>query len=322
MEYKFPERTRFLVTGGAGFIGSNLVEELLHLGYYVRVLDNFMTGKRENIREFMDDNNFELIEGDIRDFDTCMTACNNIDYVFHEAALGSVPRSIKDPLLSNDVNVSGFLNMVYAAKENKVKGFIYASSSSVYGDSAILPKVEGTEGSVLSPYALTKKADEMYATLFNKLYDLPTVGLRYFNVYGPKQDPESIYAAVIPIFINKLINNEEVTINGDGTNSRDFTYVEDVVQANIKACLCSDKCRGNIYNIGYGGRTTIAQLYDDIRIILSRKEKIHYSDTREGDVQHSYSSIKKAHDDFDYIPKYNIDSGLKKTVGWYHKKKN
>lgn len=320
MQINIPKDSRFLVTGGAGFIGSNIVEELLKRGYYVRAIDNFINGKKENIEAFIDNKNFEFIKGDIRNLKNCMEACKNIDYVLHQAALGSVPRSIKEPTLSNDINVSGFVNMLYASKENKIKKFVYASSSSVYGDSKSLPKKEGEEGNLLSPYALTKKIDEMYAKLFYELYGLPTIGLRYFNVYGPKQDENSIYSAVIPIFINKLIKNQQAIINGDGTNSRDFTFVKDVVKANILSCMCNESCFGEVYNIGYGGNTTITELYNNIKKILSKNITPIYSSQREGDISHSHASIKKANKALKYVPEYNIDEGLKHTINWYKKK--
>lgn len=316
------KKITFLVTGGAGFIGSNIVERLLNEGYKVRVLDNLITGKIENISEFLNNKNFEFIKGDIRDIDTCMKACEKVDYVLHEAALGSVPRSINNPLLTNEINVSGTLNMLYSAKENNVKRFIYASSSSVYGDSLELPKKEGKEGNVLSPYAATKKIDEIYADVFKKVYGLSIIGLRYFNVYGPKQDPNSIYSAVIPLFINGIMENKQVTINGDGETSRDFTYVEDVVQANIKACLSNEKYSGNVYNIAYGGRTTLNDLYHKIAETLNSDIKPIYSETRKGDIKHSNADITKASNDLLYLPKFNIDLGLKKTIDWYIKKKN
>ena len=316
------KKITFLVTGGAGFIGSNIVERLLKEGYKVKVLDNLITGKIENIEEFFSNKNFKFIKGDIRDIDTCMKACEKVDYVLHEAALGSVPRSIKNPLLTNEINVSGTLNMLYSAKENNVKRFIYASSSSVYGDSLELPKKEGKEGNVLSPYAATKKINEIYADIFKKVYGLSVIGLRYFNVYGPKQDPNSIYSAVIPVFINGIMENKQVTINGDGETSRDFTYVEDVVEANINACLSNQNNSGNIYNIAYGGRITLNDLYFKISEILNSDIKPIYSETRKGDIKHSNADITKAKNDLLYLPKFNIDLGLKKTIDWYIKKKN
>ncbi len=320
MDYSKLKGQRILVTGGAGFIGSNIVAKLLDLGCYVKVIDNLITGKKENIVEFMDNNNFEFILGDIRDYDLCLKVCDNIDYVIQQAALGSVPRSIENPLLSNDININGFLNILYASVQKKVKRFIYASSSSVYGDLEKLPKVEDKIGNPLSPYALNKKVDELYAILFNKIYGIETIGLRYFNVYGPKQDPNSKYSAVIPLFINNILNNKESYINGDGTNSRDFTYVEDAVNANINACLVDSSSCCSIYNIAYGGRTTIKELYDKISEITNLKANIIYQNERKGDIKHSNASIEKAKKKLNYIPIYDISEGLKKTIKWYQKK--
>lgn len=319
---EFNKSTRFLVTGGAGFIGSNITKYLLDKGYSVRVLDNFMTGKKSNIKEFFKNPKFELIEGDICDIDTCLKSCDGIDYVFQEAALGSVSRSIEDPLLSNKINILGFLNMLHAAYLKKVKRFIHASSSSVYGDSPELPKVEGKEGNILSPYGITKKTDELYGNLYTKLFKLPTIGLRYFNVYGPKQDPKSVYAAVIPLFINDVIDDKQVYINGDGNNSRDFTYVDDVVEANIKACLCDEKYCGDVYNIGHAGKTTINDLYNKICSILSKKPNAIYRQERPGDVKHSNASIDKAEKILGYKTHIDIDEGLRRTIEFYINNKN
>lgn len=320
MDYSKLKGQKILVTGGAGFIGSNIVAKLLDLGCYVKVIDNLITGKKENIMEFMDNDNFEFVLGDIRDYDLCLKVCDDMDYVIQQAALGSVPRSIDNPLLSNDININGFLNILYASVQKKVKRFIYASSSSVYGDLEKLPKVEDEIGNPLSPYALNKKVDELYAVLFNKLYGIETIGLRYFNVYGPKQDPNSIYSAVIPLFINNILNNKESYINGDGINSRDFTYVEDVVNANINACLADSSSCCNVYNIAYGGRTTIKELYDKISEITNLKVDITYKNERKGDIKHSNASIKKANEKLNYRPVYDIGEGLKKTIKWYQKK--
>ncbi|MDD3392673.1 MAG: SDR family oxidoreductase [Bacilli bacterium] len=322
MDYSQLENKRILVTGGAGFIGSNIVKRLLDLGCYVKVLDNLITGKKENIEEFMNNDHFEFIEGDIRDFNLCLNVCDDIDYVLHEAALGSVPRSIENPLLSHDINVNGFVNMLYASVQKKVKRFIYASSSSVYGDLEKLPKVEQETGNPLSPYALNKKVDELYALLFNKIYNIETIGLRYFNVYGPKQDPKSKYAAVIPLFINNIVNNQKSYINGDGTNTRDFTYVQDVVNANVNACLADSSSCGNVYNIAYGGRVTIQKLYDMISEILGIFIDPLYREERIGDIKHSNADIQKAKEKILYNPIYSIEEGLKKTINWYKKKTN
>lgn len=316
---KFPENTKFLVTGGAGFIGSNLVETILKLGYSVRVLDNFSTGKRENIEEFLKNDRFELLEGDIRDIETCKQACAGIDYVLHQAAWGSVPRSIQMPVLYEEINVKGHLNMMQAARENKVKKFVYASSSSVYGDHPVLPKKEGVEGRVLSPYALTKKINEEYADLYYRIYGLPTIGMRYFNVFGKKQDPNGFYAAVIPKFVKQLLANERPQINGDGETSRDFTYIDNVVQANLKACLAEEEASGEAFNIAYGGRETLNNLYDKLCKLLNKDIKPIYKEERAGDIRHSNANISKARKLLGYEPEYSLESGLELTIEWYKK---
>lgn len=313
----FPKETKFLVTGGAGFIGSNLVETILKLGYKVRVLDNFSTGKKENIAEFLENKNFELIEGDIRDIEDCQKACIGVDYVLHQAAWGSVPRSIELPLEYEEINVKGHLNMMQAAKENNIKKFVYASSSSVYGDDERLPKKEGEEGRVLSPYALTKKINEEYADLYFRVYGLDTIGLRYFNVFGRKQDPNGFYAAVIPKFVKQLLNNETPQINGDGETSRDFTYIENVVQANLKACLAKKEASGQAFNIAYGGRETLNNLYDKISELLKINKKPIYASERVGDIKHSNADISKARLFLNYDPKYSMSEGLTLTIKWY-----
>ncbi len=263
-DIKFAEGTLFLVTGGAGFIGSNLCEALLNMGYQVRCLDNLSTGKQENVDLFQAHPSYTFIKGDITDLDTCMEACKAVDYVLHQAAWGSVPRSIEMPLYDEEVNIRGTLNMLEAARQNHVKKFVYASSSSVYGDHPVLPKVEGQEGNLLSPYALTKRADEEYAKLYYKLYGLDTYGLRYFNVFGRRQDPNGAYAAVIPKFLKMLLNNERPVINGDGRQSRDFTYIENVIEANLKACQAVHEAAGQAFNIAYGGREYLIDLYDQM----------------------------------------------------------
>ena len=316
-EYSFEKDSSFLVTGGAGFIGSNLVEEILDLGYKVRVLDNFSTGKKRNIEEFLDNSNFELMEGDIREFVTCQQACDGIDYVLHQAALGSVPRSINDPRTTNDVNITGTLNMMIAARDNKVKRFIYASSSSVYGDEPNLPKVEDRIGKPLSPYAITKKVNELYAWNFYELYKLPVIGFRYFNVFGKKQDCDSVYTAVIPIFIKKLLNKEVPTINGDGKQSRDFTYIENVIEANLKACLASKEALGEVFNIAYGGRICLNDLYWKICKLLEVDIHPVYGPERLGDIKHSNANISKAKELLGYTPDYDFSRGIKLAVGWY-----
>ncbi len=260
----FPANVTFLVTGGAGFIGSNLCEALLGMGYQVRCLDNFSTGKKENVKDFLPDKNFTLIEADIRNLEACLAACEGVDYVLHQAAWGSVPRSIELPLLYEEINIRGTLNMLEAARQNGVRKFVYASSSSVYGDEPNLPKREGQEGNLLSPYALTKRADEEYAKLYTKLYGLDTYGLRYFNVFGRRQDPDGAYAAVIPRFIRQLLRDERPTIYGDGQQSRDFTYIDNVIEANLKACLAPSGAAGEVYNIAYGGREYLIDIYWDI----------------------------------------------------------
>ena len=313
----FSKDTKFLVTGGAGFIGSNLVEAILKLGYKVRVLDNFSTGKMENIVEFLDNENFELIEGDIRNLEDCQKACKGVDYVLHQAAWGSVPRSLEFPVLYNEINVKGHLNMMQVARENNIKKFVYASSSSVYGDSPILPKKEEEIGKVLSPYALTKKLNEEYADLYFRIYGLKTIGLRYFNVFGKKQDPNGSYAAVIPKFVKQLLNNEAPQINGDGETSRDFTYVENVIQANLKACLASDEASGEAFNIAYGGRETLNNLFDKLSKLLNKNIKAKYANERAGDIKHSNADISKAKELLDYNPEYSMDEGLELTIEWY-----
>jgi UDP-N-acetylglucosamine/UDP-N-acetylgalactosamine 4-epimerase len=316
-DIKFPEGSRFLVTGGAGFIGSNLVEALLRQGYKVSVLDNFSTGKRENLEDFSSNPNFKLIEGDIRDLETCIRACNDIDYVLHQAAWGSVPRSIEMPLDYEKINIKGTLNMMVAARDSKVKRFVYASSSSVYGDEPKLPKVEGREGRLLSPYALTKKVNELYGEVFFHLYGLETIGLRYFNVFGKRQDPDSLYAAVIPKFVKALLKDESPTINGDGKQSRDFTYVENVVEANLKACLATKEAIGQVFNIAYGGRVYLIDLYNELCRLLGKKIEPVFGPDRKGDIKHSNADISKAGQMLGYEPQYDIYSGLKLAIEWY-----
>lgn len=262
----------FLVTGAAGFIGSNLVEALLNRGYKVRGLDNFSTGKRENLIDYLNHPNFKFVEGDIRDFHTCEVSCEQVDYVLHQAALGSVPRSMKEPLIYEDNNIKGTSNLMEAARLAGVKRFVYASSSSVYGDSLNLPKVEGDEGNMLSPYALSKKMNEYYGKLYTEVYGLGCIGLRYFNVFGRRQDPEGAYAAVIPKFVQTLLNNEAPIINGDGKQSRDFTYIENVIDANIKSCFAPTEATGKSYNIAYGGRENLIDLYHHLASLLDKRD--------------------------------------------------
>lgn len=314
---KFADNAKFLVTGGAGFIGSNIVEAILKLGYKVRVLDNFSTGKRNNIEEFLKNDKFELIEGDIRDIDICRKACEDVDYVLNQAAWGSVPRSIEMPLEYEEINIKGTLNLMVAAKDNKVKKFVYASSSSVYGDETNLPKLEGREGKLLSPYAITKKVNELYAKNFFDLYGLETIGLRYFNVFGKRQDPNSYYAAVIPKFVKCLINNEAPTINGDGRQSRDFTYIENVIEANLKACLSSVEAAGGTFNIAYGGREDLISLYNKLCELLDKNIEPDYGPERKGDIKHSNADISKAKRLLNYNPSYDFNSGIELTIKWY-----
>lgn len=321
MGYKnleFPKDSTFLITGGAGFIGSNLSEAILELGHKVVVLDDFSTGKRENIERFLSNPNYKLIEGDIRNLEICKEAVEGVDYILHQAAWGSVPRSIEMPVVYEGVNINGHLNMMEAARLNgKIKKFVYASSSSVYGDHPVLPKVEGVEGNVLSPYALTKKVNEEYAKLYFKLYGLETVGMRYFNVFGRYQDPHGFYAAVIPKFVKSLLNNEAPTINGDGETSRDFTYIDNVIEANLKACLSSKEASGQAYNIAFGGRDTLNSLYKKLNELLGKDIPANYGPERAGDIKHSNASINKAKELLKYNPEYSMDRGLELTIEWY-----
>ncbi|NEM97602.1 SDR family oxidoreductase [Pontibacter burrus] len=310
----------FLVTGGAGFIGSNIVEYLLKYNAgKVRVLDNFATGSHANIEEFKSNPAFELIEGDIRDLATCRKALEGIDYVSHQAALGSVPRSINDPITSNDVNVSGFLNMLVAARDASVKRMVYAASSSTYGDHPGLPKVEDKIGKPLSPYAITKYVNELYGDVFSKTYDFHTVGLRYFNVFGPKQNPKGPYAAVIPLFIEAALKGEAPFINGDGETSRDFTFVENAVQANIKALLATNITQHEVVNIAFGERTTLNQLWSGVIGITGVYISPRYREERKGDVKHSLADVRKAGHLLKYEPAFSLHMGLVATLEWYSK---
>ena len=316
-ELKFEKDSVFLVTGGAGFIGSNLCEAILDMGYHVVCLDNLSTGKRENVDLFINHPRYTFIEKDIRDLDACMEACKDVDYVLNQAAWGSVPRSIDMPLLYEEINIRGTLNMMEAARKNGVKKFVYASSSSVYGDQPVLPKVEGREGNLLSPYALTKRVDEEYGKLYYKLYGLDTYGLRYFNVFGKRQDPNGVYAAVIPKFLKQLMNGEAPTINGDGKQSRDFTYVENVVEANLKACLASHEAGGQAFNIAYGGREYLIDLYNTMCKKLDKDIKPVFGPDRAGDIKHSNADISKAKKLLGYDPQYNFEQGLELAIEWY-----
>lgn len=313
----FPQETKFLITGGAGFIGSNLCEALLKRGHFVRCLDDLSTGKEENIQPFLENPNFEFIKGDIRDLDTCMNACEDIDYVSHQAAWGSVPRSIEMPLLYEEINIKGTLNMLEAARQNNVKKFVYASSSSVYGDEPTLPKREGREGNLLSPYALTKRTNEEYAALYTKLYGLETIGFRYFNVFGRRQDPDGAYAAVIPKFVKNLLENEAPTINGDGTQSRDFTYIENVIEANLKGMQAPREAAGEAFNIAYGGQVNLNELYQKLSELLNKKIEPVYGPERAGDIKHSNADIGKARKLLRYAPEYSFERGIELTIEWY-----
>ncbi|WP_445452571.1 SDR family oxidoreductase [Flavobacterium sp. 25HG05S-40] len=317
-------KTAVLITGGAGFIGTNLCEYFLSKGYFVICLDNFATGFRHNVTPFLNNENFRLIEGDIRNLETCKVAVTDVDYVLHQAALGSVPRSINDPITTNDVNVSGFLNMLSASKEAQVKRFVYAASSSTYGDSESLPKVEDVIGKPLSPYAITKYVNELYADIFNKTYGLETVGLRYFNVFGRKQDPNGAYAAVIPKFVMQLMKHESPIINGDGNFSRDFTYIDNVIQMNELAMLSENpEAINTVYNTAFGDRTTLNDMVTSLKEYLSDFDSeisnipIIHGPNRVGDIPHSLASIDKAKKLLNYNPKYSFQQGLKEAVKWY-----
>lgn len=313
-----------LVTGGAGFIGSNLCEALLEKGNKVVCLDNFASGKIENLEQLLKDSNFNLIEGDIRKLEDCQKATKNVDYVLHQAALGSVPRSIKDPITTNDVNVSGFLNMLVAARDNGVKRFVFASSSSTYGDSEFMPKVEDIIGKPLSPYAITKYVNELYADIFSKTYGLETIGLRYFNVFGRKQDPDGAYAAVIPKFVSQLMKGESPVINGDGNYSRDFTYIDNVIQANL-LCLVTtnEKAINTVYNVANGDRNTLNDLMRYLKDYLSEFDAkisnvdVIHGPNRAGDIPHSQASVIKAKENLNYNPEFTFQQGLKEAVKWY-----
>lgn len=316
---------KILVTGGAGFIGSNLCEELLKLDHSVVCLDNFATGYIHNIEPFFENRNFKLIEGDIRSMEDCRKAVDGVDYVFHEAALGSVPRSVNDPITSNDVNVSGFLTMLVAARDAKVKRFIYAASSSTYGDSQALPKVEDVIGAPMSPYAVTKYVNELYASVFSRTYGMECIGLRYFNVYGRRQDPNGAYAAVIPLFVKKLMNYESPVINGDGEFSRDFTYIDNVVRMNLLAMKTTNPGALNtVYNTACGERITINELVCYLKEYLSGYDSaisnvnVLYGASRIGDVAHSLASIKKAEQLLGYMPLFSVRDGLREAVKWYY----
>jgi UDP-N-acetylglucosamine 4-epimerase len=313
-----------LVTGGAGFIGSNLIESLLAYGNKVVCLDNFATGKRENLKGFIDNPDFRLIEGDIRNYNDCINAVKGVEFVFHQAALGSVPRSIKDPVTSTDVNIGGFVKMLFASKESGIRRFMYAASSSTYGDHPDLPKVEDRIGSPLSPYGITKYVDELFAANFARSYGIEVIGLRYFNVFGRRQDPDGAYAAVIPKFLKLLMKHEAPVINGDGNYSRDFTYVDNVIQANHLSALVNNKDAVNqVYNVAHGERTTLNRLFELIREMAGRYDgeilNINpvYGPERAGDIPHSQASIEKAKSLLGYAPVQNVVKGLEEAVEWF-----
>ena len=314
---QFPENTTFLVTGAAGFIGSNLCEALLKKGCKVKALDDLSTGKQENIDLFLDNPNYTFIKGDIKDLEVCLKACEGVDYVLHQAAWGSVPRSLEMPLFYNKNNIEGTLNMLEAARQNGVKKFVYASSSSVYGDEPNLPKIEGREGNLLSPYALTKRCDEEWAKLYTKFYGLDTYGMRYFNVFGRRQDPDGAYAAVIPKFLKQLMHGETPTINGDGKQSRDFTYIDNVIEANLKACLAPHEAAGEAFNIAYGGREFLIDIYYGLAKALGVNIEPNFGPDRKGDIKHSNADISKAKKLLGYDPDYSFEDGIQLAIDWY-----
>lgn len=318
------DKTTILITGGAGFIGANLCEYFLSKGYFVVCLDNFSTGHKHAIKDFSQQKNFKLIEGDIRNLEQCKDAVHGVDYVLHQAALGSVPRSINDPITTNDVNVSGFLNMLVASRDAGVKRFIYAASSSTYGDSESLPKIEAKIGKPLSPYAITKYVNELYAEIFSNTYGLETIGLRYFNVFGRRQDPNGAYAAVIPKFVMQLMKLQSPIINGDGNFSRDFTYIDNVIQMNELAMLTQNpEALNTVYNTAYGDRTTLNDMVSYLKDYLSEfnpaisKVQVTHGPNRAGDIPHSLASIDKAKKLLNYNPRYSFQDGLKEAVEWY-----
>jgi len=321
---KLIENSTVLVTGGAGFIGSNLIEQLLNQSNKVICLDNFITGKHQNIANFVGNPHFQLIEGDIRNPEDCKKAVEGVEIVLHQAALGSVPRSINNPVTTTEININGFVNMLVASRDAKVRRFVYAASSSTYGDNYSLPKVEENIGRPLSPYAITKYVNELYADVFSKLYGMETIGLRYFNVFGRRQDPNGAYAAVIPKFVLQLINHESPVINGDGTFSRDFTYIDNVIQANQLAALVDvPEALNQVYNIAYGENTSLNQLFQLLREYLAefdsdvKQVEPLYGPARKGDIPHSLASIDKARQLLRYQPEFDIQSGLKQAVKWY-----
>lgn len=318
-DLKFDKDSVFLVTGGAGFIGSNLCEAILEMGYRARCLDDLSTGKYGNIEPFLSNPRFTFIKGDIRDLETCMKAAEGADYVLNQAAWGSVPRSIEMPLLYEEINIRGTPNMMEASRQCGVKKFVYASSSSVYGDHPVLPKKEGAEGRVLSPYALTKKVDEEYGRLYKTLYGLDTYGLRYFNVFGRRQDPGGAYAAVIPRFIRQLMAGEVPTINGDGRQSRDFTYIDNVIEANLRAALAPSEAAGEAFNIGAGGREYLIDVYNQLCDALGTKVEPGFGPERKGDIRDSNADISKARKLLGYDPQIDFAKGIHLAIDWYVK---
>ena len=314
---RFPENSLFLVTGGAGFIGSNLCEAILKLGYRVRCLDDLSTGKQENVDLFLDHPNYSFVKGDIKDLETCVKACEGVDYVLNQAAWGSVPRSIEMPLFYCANNVMGTLNMLEAARRQGVKKFVYASSSSVYGDEPVLPKREGREGNLLSPYAVSKRCDEEWAKQYTRHYGLDTYGLRYFNVFGRRQDPNGAYAAVIPRFLRQLLHGERPTIHGDGRQSRDFTYIENVIEANLKACLAPHEAAGEAYNVAYGGREYLLDIYNGLTKALGVEIEPIFGPERPGDIKHSNADIGKARRLLGYDPDWSFERGIQAAIAWY-----
>ena len=316
-DLKFDPDSVFLVTGGAGFIGSNICEALVNMGYRVKCLDNLSTGRIENLSSIMRNEKFTFTEGDIRDLDTCMRMTEGVDFVLNQAAWGSVPRSIEMPLLYEEINIRGTLNMMEASRQNDVSKFVYASSSSVYGDHPVLPKREGQEGKVLSPYALTKKVDEEYGRLYHELYGLETYGLRDFNVFGRRQNPDGMYAAVIPKFIRQLLAGETPTINGDGRQSRDFTYIDNVIEGNLRAALAGSDAAGEAYNIGAGGREYLIDIYYDLCKALEIEREPIFGPPRKGDIRDSNADISKAREKLGYDPEYDFASGIALAIDWY-----
>lgn len=316
-DLKFEKDSLFLVTGGAGFIGSNLCEAILNMGYKVQCLDDLSTGKKDNVDRFIQNENYSFIKGDVKDLNTCLKACENVDYVLHQAAWGSVPRSIEMPLFYCENNILGTLNMMEAARQKGVRKFVYASSSSVYGDEPNLPKTEGREGNLLSPYAVSKRTCEEWGKQYTQHYGLDTYGLRYFNVFGRRQDPNGAYAAVIPKFIKQLLNGEKPVINGDGKQSRDFTYVENVIEANLKACLADHNAAGEVYNIAFGGREYLIDVYHCIADALDVNIEPIFGPDRKGDIKHSNADISKAIRLLNYNPDWSFKKGINEAIKWY-----